>query len=175
MKHEEKILTDYYGALYYIKKNKDNELTIFIVDDDSFYLRLLEKQLSKNPKFEIFTFSSGEKCLNALQLNPDLVILDYHLDGKQSYPKNGDVIAKEIKKILPNTETIIISSDHKLALVDELNQPTVLFKDGFVKEKIQLMFLNILKKRKDKWLQNAIFPALILTFLLICIIIYFKL
>ncbi|MBL4668307.1 MAG: response regulator [Flavobacteriales bacterium] len=175
MKHEEKILTDYYGALYYIKENKDNELTIFIVDDDLFYLHLLEKELSKNSKFEIFTFTTGEQCLNALQLNPDLVILDYHLDGKQSYPKNGDVIAKEIKKRLPKTETIIISSDHKLALVGELNRPTILFKDGFVKEKIQSMFLNILKKRKDQWLQNAIFPTLILSFLLICIIIYLKL
>ncbi len=175
MKHEEKILSDYYGALYYIKENKDNVLTIFIVDDDPFYLNLLEKQLSKNRKFEIFTFTNGEKCLNALQLTPDLVILDYHLDGRQSYPKNGDLIAQEIKKRLPETETIIISSDHKLALVDELNHPTVLFKDGFVKEKIQSIFFKIIKRRKNEWLKNAIFPTLILTFLLIFIIIYLKL
>ena len=112
MKREEKILSDYYGALYHIKENKDKDLTIFLVDDDQFYLNLLEKQLSKNPNFEIFTFNTGEKCLNSLELKPDLIILDYHLDGKHSYAKKGDIIAKEIKKKLPKTETIIISSDN---------------------------------------------------------------
>ena len=178
MEREEKILSDYHGALYHIKGNKNKDLTIFLVDDDLFYLNLLEKQLSKNPKFEIFTFSTGEKCLNSLELKPDLVILDYHLDGKYSYAKKGNIIAKEIKKSLPQTETIIISSDHKLPFIEQLKditQRSIFFKDSFVIEKIQSKFLNILKKRKEKWLQQAIFPSLLITIILISIIIYIKL
>jgi len=174
MKHDEKILADYYGALYYIKENKDNELTIFVVDDDEFYLKLLEAQLSKNPKFEVFTFPSGDKCLESLKLNPDLVILDYHLDGVKANQKKGDEIAIEIKKNLPKAEIIIISSDHKLALVDELSQPKILFKDGFVKDKIHSVFSDIRSSRKRDSMRNAIFPTLLLSIILTFIIIYFK-
>ncbi|PCI97179.1 MAG: hypothetical protein COB15_08210 [Flavobacteriales bacterium] len=174
MRKNEIIYSDYHGALYHIEANKDVELTIFIVDDDPFYLKLLKTQLARNPKFEIFTFASGESCLNALELKPDLIILDYHLDGQHAFLKKGDVIAEEIKKLSPKTETIIISSDHKLALVDELNRPNILFKDSFVKEKVQTKFIDILKIRKLKWIREAIFPLLILTFLFTCIIIYLK-
>jgi len=174
MKQENTLFQDYHGALYYISKNKDKMLTIFIVDDDIFYLKLLQKELSENSLFSIHTFSKGEDCLNYLSLSPNLIILDYHLDGQHSYAKNGAIIAKEINERLPNTETIIISSDHKLSFVDKLKETntTVFFKDSFVYKKIETTFFSILKKRKEKWIQHAIFPSLVITTLIITLIIY---
>ena len=175
MTKENTLCQDYYGAIYYIRKNK--KLVIFIVDDDLFYLSLLKKELSKNSKFSIHTFSKGEDCLNYLSLNPDLVILDYHLNGKHSYAKNGAIIAQEIKEKSPQTETIIISSNHKLVFVDKLKQTesSIFFKDSFVLEKVESTFFNLLKKRKERWIQYAIFPSLIITTLILSLLIYLKL
>jgi len=171
MKENNSIFQDYYGALYYIEENKDKKLTIFIVDDDLFYLTILNKKLTENSNFSVHTFSLGEDCLIYLSLKPDLVILDYHLNGKYTYAKNGAIIAQEIKEKSPTTETIIISSDQKLLFIDKL-RTKVMFKDRKVFGKIETKFLNILKIQKEMWLQNAIFPSLIVATLIIVLLIF---
>jgi len=42
---EEIIIQDYHGGLNYIEKNKNQQLTIFIVDDNEVYLNLLKEEL----------------------------------------------------------------------------------------------------------------------------------
>jgi hypothetical protein len=41
MKSKENLFEDYYGGLYYLEKNKDKELTIFIIDDDDIFREIL--------------------------------------------------------------------------------------------------------------------------------------
>jgi DNA-binding NarL/FixJ family response regulator len=172
----EEIITDYHGGAYYFEENKEKELTIFIVDDDPFYLNLLVAQISKNEKFEIFTFPTGEECLNALQLKPDLVILDYHLDSVTPYAKKGDEIAEQIKSRMPKAEILMMSSDHKLPFIKKLkeeNQSKIFYKDGYIKEKAEGILARIASKRKGGWLNDGIFffmcgvTVIIITFIYI--------
>ncbi|MBL4651849.1 MAG: response regulator [Flavobacteriales bacterium] len=152
------IIQDYHGGLYFIKGNKDKELTIFIVDDHEVYLNLLKEELSENPKFSIYTFTTGEACLDYLKLKPDLVILDYHLDGTHSYAKKGDVICEKIKEQLPQTEVVIVSSDHKLAFIAGLRKKVpggIMFKDSYTVEKLKHESGKLMKKRKKKF-ANAV-------------------
>ena len=94
------IIQDYYGATNFIELNKDENLTIFIDDDNKVYLQLLKHSL-KRKNFTILTFATGEECLNYLELKPNLVILDYHLDGINPYAKKGDKIAELISQQQP--------------------------------------------------------------------------
>ena len=61
--------------------NNDNKIKLFLVDDDALFLKSLEIDFSNNGDFEIETFISGELCIANLSKNPDIIILDYHLDG----------------------------------------------------------------------------------------------
>ncbi|HTE12570.1 MAG TPA: response regulator, partial [Chitinophagaceae bacterium] len=53
---------------------------IFIVEDNPVYQTLVLKQL-ENISQDIQVFSTGEKFLAEMGHRPDLIILDYNLDG----------------------------------------------------------------------------------------------
>ena len=125
------IIQDYYGASYFLEANADRHLVVFLVDDNKFYLNLL-KNLIKMKNVTVHSFTSGEEALDCLALKPDLVILDYHLDGTNPKAQKGDVIAHLIHDKLPSSEIILISSDQKFKLLMELKSSiakNIIFKD----------------------------------------------
>jgi len=145
------IIQDYFGALTLIRSKKDDELTIFLVDDDEFYLKLVKTQLQVNPKFSIYTFTSGEECLDFVEAEPDLIILDYHLDGKMPFAQKGDVIYLKLKDKLPKVEIFLVSTDKKVEFIDgikKLNlQNGVLFKDEQALNKIKSKSGQLLERK----------------------------
>ena len=120
MKTDSKLLKDYYGAAYFIEENQNKNLTVFIVDDDMIYLNTIRKKIS-NFNYSVYTFTSGEECIDYLSVKPDLVLLDYHLDGVNKYAQKGDIIYEKIKSELPNTEVVMMSSDKKFQFISNLN------------------------------------------------------
>ena len=73
----------------------ENKIKIFLVDDDAVFLKTLEIEFMQHGDFAIETFSSGELCMNNLSKNPDVIILDYHLDGINENAMNGlDTLSK---------------------------------------------------------------------------------
>lgn len=54
---------------------------VFLVDDDALYLKTLELQFKALENFEIQTFITGEQCIENLHLQPDIIVLDYWLNG----------------------------------------------------------------------------------------------
>jgi CheY-like chemotaxis protein len=144
------IIQDYYGATYFIEQNKDREITIFIADDNRVYLKLLKLAL-KRKNFTILTFTTGEECLDYMELKPDLVILDYHLDGVNPYAQKGDKISEIILQQLPETEIIIISSDAKFKFISDINVSNrLMFKDEKASAKLQRKIGSLIDKIKLK-------------------------
>lgn len=90
--------------------DETTKIKIFLVDDDQMYLKALENEFKKNGNFEIMTFDTGEECLNNLHLNPDIVVLDYFLNGEKKESVNGFNILIKIKELNPNIQVIILSS-----------------------------------------------------------------
>ncbi len=86
------------------------DITIFIVDDDPMYLKSLELQFSHNPSLKISTFTSGEACLEKIAMKPDVVILDYILNGSNKDAIDGLRTLVEIKNISAGTQVIMLSS-----------------------------------------------------------------
>ena len=93
---------------------KEDKIKLFLVDDDAVFLKSLEIQFTTHGDFEIETFATGELCLKNLMDNPDLIILDYHLDGIDKDAMNGIETLDRIKKTNSQIPVIMLSSQDKI-------------------------------------------------------------
>ncbi len=94
-------------------KNKD-KIMLFLVDDDAVFLKSLEIEFLQHADFTIDTFSTGELCLENLPQNPDVIILDYHLDGIDTNAMNGIETLDRIKAFNPDIPVVMLSSQDKI-------------------------------------------------------------
>ena len=89
-------------------------IKLFIVDDDTVFLKALEIEFRSNTDYIIETYVSGELCLENLTHQPDIIILDYNLDGVNPSAMNGIETLDKIKQTNPQIPVIILSSQDKI-------------------------------------------------------------
>ena len=82
---------------------------IFVFEDDLWYSKYLNHQLSLNPEYEVKIFNDPKSFLSAMHELPDIITLDYNLPDM-----NGSEILKKIKTVSPNTNVIIISGQEDI-------------------------------------------------------------
>lgn len=87
---------------------------IFLVDDDAVFLKSLEIEFLQHTDSVIETFKTGELCVENLSHEPDVIILDYHLDGIDQCAMNGIETLDRIKDINSEITVIILSSQDKI-------------------------------------------------------------
>lgn len=80
------------------------------------YSYVLEAMLKEGHNYKITTFSTGEACLEMLENNPDLIILDYNLEGAM----NGLDTFKSIHLKKPKIPVIILSSQTDIQIAADL-------------------------------------------------------
>ena len=93
---------------------KDNKIKLFLVDDDAMFLKSLEIDFLEHADFTIETFKTGELCLENLSHNPDVIILDYRLDGIDKTAINGIETLDQIKAFNPDIPVVMLSSQDKI-------------------------------------------------------------
>lgn len=94
--------------------NNEKKITLFLVDDDAVFLKLLEVEFLQHADFIIKTFATGELCIENLPQNPDVIILDYHLDGVDKDAMNGIDALDKIKLLNPEIPVVMLSSQDKI-------------------------------------------------------------
>ncbi|MEC5165661.1 two-component system OmpR family response regulator [Flavobacterium sp. PL11] len=94
--------------------NEEHKIKLFLVDDDALFLKSLEILFLENADFIVETFSTGELCIANLKGNPDVIILDYHLDGIIANAMNGIETLDKIKEINKKIPVIMLSSQDKI-------------------------------------------------------------
>lgn len=95
--------------------NRTNPI-IFIVDDEPLLSEMLTDYLKDQYEgFNIKSFPTGEACLQRIDEQPDVVILDYYLNSKEKDAANGMDILKEIKKQNKALPVILLSSQKSYA------------------------------------------------------------
>lgn len=90
------------------------KIRLFLVDDDAVYLKSLEIEFLQHEEYVVETFATGEDCLAALSHKPDVIILDYLLDGIVKNVMNGIEVLDEIKTFDPGIPVIILSAQDKI-------------------------------------------------------------
>lgn len=87
---------------------------LFLVDDDILFLKALEIEFLQHADFEVETFVTGELCLANISKSPDVIILDYHLDGTDKHAMNGMETLDKIKAVNPDIPIVMLSSQDKI-------------------------------------------------------------
>ena len=91
-----------------------NKIKLFLVDDDVVFLKALEIEFQQHGNFDIETYVSGELCVANLTNNPDIIILDYLLDGVDKDSMNGIQTLDLIKTFDENIPVVILSAQDKI-------------------------------------------------------------
>jgi two-component system OmpR family response regulator len=92
----------------------ENKIKIFLVDDDALFLKSLEIEFLNHGDFDIVTFATGELCIKNLDKKPDIVVLDFHLDGIDKNAMNGLKTLDKIKNHDSEIPVIMLSSQDKI-------------------------------------------------------------
>jgi two-component system, OmpR family, response regulator len=92
----------------------DHKIKLFLVDDDLVFLKALEIEFLQHADFTIETFVSGELCIANLSHKPDLIILDYLLDGTDKNAMHGIQALDKIKAFNPDIPVIMLSAQDKI-------------------------------------------------------------
>lgn len=82
---------------------------IFIVEDDKFYAQLIQAFLTNLGYTDTKCFHSGSSCIENIQENPQIVILDYTLGLE-----NGLEILKQIKNYNESIQVVMLSGQEYL-------------------------------------------------------------
>ena len=152
-------------------------LSMFIVDDNIAYITLLKDKFLQKGIYEINTFTSGEECLENLNLKPDIVVLDYHLTDENSKGLDGHQVLEIIMQKLPRTKVIMISGDEKIQLLssdfDSLGASNSLLKSYDTATKIKVISNELIEKRNRKHAFIVFLSLLVLLSIVIAIVNFF--
>jgi two-component system OmpR family response regulator len=93
---------------------------IFVVEDDNFFLEVVTDDLSENESYAVKGFSSAEACLENLNENPDVIVLDFYLDKENPDAMNGMEALEKINALDPNIKVIMLSGQDSLDVAGTL-------------------------------------------------------
>lgn len=129
----------------------NNKIKIFLVDDDKLFLKSLEIEFIQQGDFTVRTFETGELCIEHLSEKPDVIVLDYHLDGIEENAMNGIDTLEKIKAIDVDIPVVMLSSQDKIDIA--INCMHKKASDYIVKSETAFMRLqkvinSILSKKK---------------------------
>jgi CheY-like chemotaxis protein len=92
---------------------------IFFIDDDKVILNLMEFTFQSRHDYKVACFTTGEECLENLDQNPSLIVLDHILTGVGEKTLNGLETLKEIRKINKEVPVVILTGQGDDALLTE--------------------------------------------------------
>lgn len=140
----------------------NSSFSVFLVDDDPFFLNVCEQYILNSHCSEITKFQSGPDFLNNLSQLPDLVLLDYQMDTM-----NGIETLKKIKRFNPDAMVVFISGQENIDIaVNALKYGAFdyLIKNQVNEEKIKMILdkakalKEILSKKNKKGLLRRLIP-----------------
>jgi DNA-binding NarL/FixJ family response regulator len=112
--------------------SKLKKIKIIIIEDDMYYAQILSKHIMNHLtseesglEYDIKTYRSAEDCLNNLEKDTDIVIMDYYLENDYGdIPFPGLDLLQAINAYCFNTKTVVMSAD------DNKELPLELFRNG---------------------------------------------
>ncbi|RKE81219.1 response regulator [Chryseobacterium sp. AG363] len=90
-------------------ETNNQNLKLFIVDDDSFCSNVYQQYLKNHHYEDITSFNCGEDCLDELYQKPDIIFLDHNMEDL-----NGFEVLKKIKRFDPNIYVIMVSGQENI-------------------------------------------------------------
>jgi len=92
---------------------------IFFIDDDKVILNLMEFTFQSRHDYAVVCFQTGEECLENLDKDPRVIVLDHILAGAGEDKLNGLDTLKEIRKVNTHIPVIILTGQGDDTLLSE--------------------------------------------------------
>lgn len=87
---------------------------IFLIDDEPIQNEMLKDYIAERFQYKIKTYGSGEDAMKDMNLKPDIIVLDFHLNAHLPNAQNGVEVLKKIKEVHPAAQVIMLSGQDKL-------------------------------------------------------------
>ena len=120
---------------------------IFIVEDNDMYSFMLDYLLSNEHTLRCMRFQKGEECIESMELNPDLIILDYVLPGI-----DGLETFRKIRMKKPDVPVVVLTGHYDASTAKEfLNEGVydyMLKEENAVKE-VKLLVEKVMDKAEE--------------------------
>jgi DNA-binding NtrC family response regulator len=97
-----------------------SKMSVFLVDDDAFFLELIKDSISGIEGIEVFSFTNAEDCIAQLDKKPSVIFLDHFLNKENPQAMNGIDALPKIKEILPNTKVIMLTGQDSLDTAEDM-------------------------------------------------------
>ncbi len=126
----------------------NSSLKIFVLDDDLLYRKMLVCYL-ESLGHQVAGFQTADECLETLNQNPDVVLLDHNLEGEQ---KGVDVL-RYIKHERPDIAAIYVTGEENVALVSDVfrsGSEDFIGKDSASLLRLKLKLDDLVKRKTDK-------------------------
>jgi len=121
-----------------------NKIKRILINDDTVNLKLLKIYLHGLTDTSMNTFAICELCMKNISGNPDIIILDYQLNGIEINTKKGIATLDDLKKYNQSIPIIIQSKRDKLKVIVYF----MLHKSYSNVLKSKIAFLNLMRKIK---------------------------
>jgi two-component system, OmpR family, response regulator len=103
--------------------NTSDSKTIFILDDDQFYLNFLTELISKySESITVKCFNNKNDFINNLDGKPDLIILDFNLGYENSNRVTAHSVLNQIEESISNQDIVLLSGEANVDLLEEYNR-----------------------------------------------------
>lgn len=120
--------------------------TVFVLEDDEWYNKLLAHTISLNPDYHVKCFFSAKDLFKSIHEKPEVVTLDYRLPDT-----TGEEVLEKIKQLSPDTEVIVISEQDNIATALNLLKSGAydyLVKEKNIKDRLLAIINNVQKNIK---------------------------
>lgn len=147
---------------------------IFLVDDEPIQNEMLKDYLSERFVYNIKTFDNGEEALKNMHLNPEIVVLDYHLSAHKADAKNGVEILKMLKERHPDSQVIMLSGQDKIEVATDsmkYGAYDYVVKGETAFSRMENILNNVSELHKVRTINNAYKKTIVLLSVIIGIII----
>lgn len=149
---------------------------IFLVDDEPIQNEMLKDYLNERFLYTFKVFDNGEAALKEMDLNPEIIILDYHLNSQKRGAKNGVEILKAIKEKSPDAQVIMLSGQDKIEVaVDSLKYGAYdyIVKGETAFSRMENIINNISELHKMKTVNKAYKNTIVFLSIVVVVIILF--
>ena len=121
-------------------------LQIILIDDDPQMREMLNDFFTgKYAHSHVKTFATGEEALSTMMIEPNLIVLDYHLDSAMAM--NGLQVLKKLKEKYPLVPVIFLSGQEKAEVAAntmKYGAYDYIVKNESAFHRLEILFNNIL-------------------------------
>jgi len=92
---------------------------IFLVEDNEMFSASLKVALGQSG-YDVVEFRSGEQMISSWEKDPDVILLDYFLEGSRCIAMNGNKILRFIRRINKSLPVIFLTSNTDIEEATEM-------------------------------------------------------